>query len=268
MSLENVEGQESQTGSEGVTESTTPESNPSPQEQQGAQETAPQQKDTEKYVPYDRFQEVIAQKNQEAQLARELSNKYAQLEGRFQEIQARLTPKQEDALLVEMKKHNPEFASRFEQMTTKLAKFDELEKRLQSYDDRFQQGDMQSFKKDAVSTIQALHSENKVTPELVNLYNSQLDLRYRSGELKNIDDVRSAYKQVHDTYTKLIDGITRSTTQKYAQVKKEDTKAPTSQSKGKPAVAKGKDEWAKDPEAARAQIVKKYLASRSVEKDI
>lgn len=213
-------------------------------------------------VPYDRFQEVIAQKNQFAEQTKALQAQYDTLNRQIQEFQkGQLTPKQEDALVARLKGIDPEFGGRFEDLQKKLARLDELETKVTNFENK----QVQDSAKLAVTN---LHEQYKVPAEMRELYNALLIQAENTGKIRTVEDIPGYFKQVHENVTKMIDGVKRTERESYVAAKKGDAQLPTSQPKGKPAVQSSKQGFSKDPETARQEIVSRYLKTAKAASDI
>jgi hypothetical protein len=220
-----------------------------------ADPTQKQQTDNSKYVPYDRFQEVIAQKNELAAQAKQLQEQYTRLDSQIQQMnKGNLSKTQEDALISRLKGIDPEFGGRIEQMHSRLSQVDSLTQRLAS----FEQNQLRS---QAENAVKGLHEQYKVPENMRNFYRDALEAAENRGELKNVGEIPNVYKKVHDQFAAVIEATKRSERESYVKAKAPDSKLPTSQPKGKqPAPQQGnKAQYSKDPEEARAQLVARYL---------
>lgn len=259
--LENETGIESDVQAEPSSEvqETSPETSATE-----SQETAAKEQQPSENVPFHKHPRWIERDNElkaEREARTQLERRYAEMESRIKELSTPKPQAQEDILIKELKEIRPEFGERFEKLWTKLSSVDKMEQELQGLR-------QQQFLNQAVSTVTKLHTENKVSPELQELYNDQLDTMYRSGQLKSVEDISRAYKAVHDRYTKFIDGVKRAEREAYVSSKKQDASVPTSQPKGKAVPTSKGFEFSKNPEEAKAQLVKRILERKNSEKDI
>ena len=207
----------------------------------------------------------MEQKNQAIAQQKALEERYAAMEARMQQFsqQPKAQPQAEkNALLERLKGIDPEFAAMQEKLHNTLPTVEALQKELQTYK-------QDQIRNQAVQSINSLHESNKVSPEMREFINSQLDLAAMRGTLKDLSEIPNAYKNVHEQYKKFEDGIRRAERESYVTAKKVDSKTPTSQPKGAPASpAPKKTEFSKDPELARQQIVSRYLKTAKAEADL
>lgn len=271
MTYEN-EFEEVESSSEsGANEGASPEpEKESTSEASGQEAPAKQQQDSDeaKELPFHehpRFKELIEQKNQAQATQKALEERYYQLQAQLNHMsQQPKTPveAQKDELLEHLKTIDPRFAARFEQLTKTLPTVEALQQKIENYE-------RQQVRTQAVNSVNSLHEQNKVSPELRQFINSQLDLMAMQGQLKSLEDVPTAYNRVHGDYKKFIEGIERTTRESYVTAKKADAKTPTSQPKGKP-VSNGSQKltFSKDPEVAKQQIVSRYLKNSKAAQDI
>lgn len=237
----------------------------------GAEGTAAQPNQEAANTPFHehpRFKELVEQKNQALASQKALEERYQAMERQMQQFQqSQSQPKsqaqaEKDALIERLKGIDPEFATRMEQMSNALPQVEQMQKQFQEYQ-------AEQVRVQAVSSVNSLHEQNKVSPEMKEIINSQLDLMAMQGQLKDLKDIPTAYKQIHEKYSKFVDSIKRSERESYVTAKKVDAKTPTSQPKGAPASpASKKPSFSKDPEVARQQIVSRYLKSSKAEADL
>lgn len=229
-----------------------------------SQETAKTEQQPSENVPFHKHPRWIERDNElkaEREARTQLERRYAEMESRIKELSTPKPQTQEDLLIKDLKEIRPEFGERFEKLWTKLSSVEKMEQELQGMR-------QQQFMNQAVSTVSKLHADNKVSPELQELYNEQLDSRYRAGQLKSVDDVAKAYKEVHDRYSKFLDSVRRSEREAYSSSKKQDAAVPTSQPKGKAVPTAKGFEFSKDPGEAKAQLVRRIMETSKTEKDI
>ena len=234
------------------------ESEVSSEPSQAEQKTSasPQEASTDsKDMPFHehpRFKELIEQKNKYAEGYKSLEAKYADMEKRMAEMSKPSVSKQEDALIAELKRINPEFGERFAKLDASQAKLAELE-------DRWSKMESERTREGAVSTVNSLHSENKVSPEMQELYNEQLEALYARDPNNFLKDIKSSYRMVHERMSKVLDGIKRTERESYVQDKKADAKAPTAPARGKAVNPSKPSDFAQDPAAARQQLIQRVL---------
>lgn len=183
-----------------------------------------------------------------------LEQRYSQLESQIKSLsepKAPAAPDKRAAMIERLKGIDPEFA----EFISELAPREDV-KQVQ---ERYQQMEQQAFVQRAVGTIKELHTKNNVSPELQARYEKELDIAYRTGQIRNMDDVQKTYKAVHEDYSKMLESIKRAERESYVAAKKADTKLPSSQPKGKAAPNAAKGEWSKDPAEARNQLISQVL---------
>jgi hypothetical protein len=200
-----------------------------------------------------RFRELVEQKNKYADSYKSLESKYAEMEKRLNEM-TKATPskKEEDALIARLKGVDPEFGERFAKLDATQQELAELKAwRSQMEGDRVREG--------AVNTIQSLHGQNKVSSEMQELYNEQLEALYARNPQGFLKDINASYKAVHERMSKVMEGIKRAERESYVQGKKADVKAPTAATKGKAVNPAKASDYSNDPALARQQLVQRVL---------
>lgn len=213
---------------------------------------------TEKYVPYERFQEVIQLKNEfakkEESLARELKELRDQINRRPEPTEAQV--KKENALIGRLKGIDPEFGTWAEQQETLKGQLDEL-KQWKA------EAEQERLRSQADNTFEKLHTEHKVPKEIQEFYKAsviqEVQKIERSGKALSMSDLPRVYKSVHDNFTKFFELQKRANIANYASEKKADATVPAAK-KGvaaKPTTAK--PSYSRDPEEAKAQIVSRAL---------
>lgn len=251
-------------------DSSSQESSESNETGETTQVAAPQQPDTTPFHEHPRFKELVEQKNQALASQRELADKYATMERQLKDLS---TPKpqtqaEKDELIEDIRKVDPRLAERLEKFSKYGNSVEQLQARLEAYEKQQVQTQQQQVVQSAVAKINQLHETNKVSPEIKTFINNEIDRLYMSGALKELSQVDTVYKTVHDQYTKFVDSIKRSERESYVKAKTPDSKVPASQPKGEPAKsAPKKPSFSKDPEQAKAQIVSRYLKMKAAEKD-
>lgn len=220
------------------------------------------QDSTTPFHEHPRFKELVEQKNSALAAQKQYEQRIAQMETQLKSFSdGQLSKKQEDALISRLKGIDPEFGERIEKFNSALPSIEALQNKIQAME-------KQQFQEKAVSQVTSLHNEYKVSKEMQEFYNAQLILAEQNGKIKGLDDIASNYKQIHETFSKLLDSVKRTERESYAKAKKEDVKAPTSQPKGKPALPTKEHKFSKDKEAARAEVVSRYLKMSAQENDI
>lgn len=238
----------------GQVESGESQASSEPSEPVESKEAAPAAKqESDQNTPFHehpRFKELVEQKNAERSQREALEAKLAQFEERFTKMSQ--PAKQEDPLIARLKQIDPEFGERFEKLNASQQELAELREWRQNYESS-------QIREKAVSSVQTLHSENKVTPELKSLIESDLIALDSQGKLRGLADIPAAYKASLEKYTRLIDGIRRSEREGYVKAKSQDASSPTSQPKGKAAPNASNSKFQGNREDARAQLIKSVL---------
>ncbi len=215
----------------------------------------------EKYVPYDRFQEVINQKNEHARQFEEQRQRYAELEQRmnqFQESQKPKTPSKEQALIDRLKGIDPEFGSWAEQQeAAKQASQRQLEQMIQAQTQYQQQVALEQMRTQANSTLEQLHQQYKIPAD-------QKDVRETIRQLiqsacitdpnaakLTVQDLPRFYKEAHakvEAYRRYIIG-------EYGKAKKQDASLPQNSRGPAPKSTKKPQTFSKDREEALNEVV-------------
>lgn len=208
--------------------------------------------DSTPFHEHPRFRELVEQKNKYAESYKTLEQQYKQMAKQLEELNSRMSPKkEEDPLVARLKGIDPEFGERFEKLSS-------TEKELAELRQWREQMEMDRIRTSAVNTVSQLHTQNKVPAELQEFYNEQLEAMYARNPQAFLSDINSAYKTVHDRVSKILESRDRATRESYVSAKKADSKAPSSQPKGKP-VNTGQEELSSDPEVARKQVISRVL---------
>lgn len=257
--------EEMETGAVENTDAVEPSSE-APSEPEGGTEvkaSAPKQEDQTPFHEHPRFKELVEQKNSALAQQKVLEQKLAQLEARFSQPQVPQAPSKEqtefEALIQDLKGIDPRLASVLESNAKAAKMAEELQKRLEGFEKTSAEKERQAQIQTAVSKINQLHESNKLSPEVRQLINNNLDLMYMQGKL-NLSNLEAEYKNALDLHNKFIESIKRAERESYVADKKKDAAVPTSQPKGKPATqAPKKPTYSKDPETARQQLVQEYL---------
>lgn len=222
--------------------------------QQGTQAEPAQESKQESQVPFHehpRFKELVEQKNRYAEEAKSTAQRLAELEKR---LSSQSQPKpQENPLLSRLKGIDPEFGDFMEKMYHDAQKVRELESWKA-------QKEGEELRTRAIGEMRKLHDEHKVPANLRDLYQSQIELAAMRDPNLGLKDLPGLYKQVHDTYSKLLDEAKRAERESYVSAKKTDSKVPTSQPKGT-TVKPGKPEAKSDPYTRKQNMVKDILDS-------
>lgn len=238
------------------------------QPEQQEQQQAPAVEQKEENVPFHmhpRFKELVEQKNEFSRRYQDLERRLQDQEQRYQrqleEMNKRAQPvtETENPVIKRLKGIDPEFADYIKSLEERASRSDKLE----DYDRKFQELETRQFTEKAVSKIQTLHSANKVSPELQDAYNREIDSLWQSGKVKTLEDIENAYKASHEKWTKVLDGIKRTERESYVASKKTDAQKPAAQPKGKPAQAP-KSEGPLDKASVIAEIMKLNRAQKDI----
>lgn len=218
--------------------------------------------DAEKYVPYDRFQEIIQQKNESSKQFEELSKRYRELEGKFNEFSKKPEPQTEDSFVQALKGINPEWAKSYQEVLGLKGLKKELEE-LKSWKSMSEQERNRSL---AVSTLEKLQTEHKVDKFWHDNYIARLkDIDSRSP--LSLDQLPSVYKKIHDEAMSYLEGQKRNALGQYTTAKKADASIPAAKKGEAPKAAPKKFEYSKDREEAMAQVVKRALDQSKAHRD-
>lgn len=222
----------------------TPETSSAAPKESSTPEGQQTKTQTETSVPYDRFKEVIEQKNEYAKSVQDLQARLDALEKQAKPV----TPAQEDALLKELKAVNPEFAARFEKMQTATSRLEQLES-------DWKASQANQTKEMVTSQLTRLHDDAKVPKELRDFYESQITKIATGNPKLGIKDLPAVYKEVHDRMSKFLDQRDREKTASYVEGKKKDASVPATSKGQKTDNAPKKAEWSKDESTRRQQLV-------------
>lgn len=205
-----------------------------------------QSKPQEQYVPYDRFKELIDQKNDFVKRLEEQDKRYRDLEARMQPAQpkeAQIDPKK---VLERLKGIDPEFAQYNEYLMSQL-------EQAKAFQESSRQ---QQYMSSAQSIVSKLQSDLKVDPALHQSYLHQIPNNIP------LDKIESSYKSLHEGMNKYIETVKRQALADYTKAKTTDAKVPGAQrGNAAPKTAQGKFQYSKDPEEARSQMVKRITQS-------
>lgn len=199
-----------------------------------------------------RWKEVMEERNAERQRATALEQQIAAMQRQLQES---LKPKtvEQDPMYERLKGIDPEFADYMKGLKTRAEKAEALEARLEQFEQN-------QFATSAKATFSELNTKNNVSPELASLYEQQLEAAYSRGEFKDVNGMRQAYDRIHSGFSKLLEAREREALAKYTETKKQASKTPSSQPKGRAPTSNQKVEFSKNPLEARAQLGKLIAA--------
>jgi hypothetical protein len=220
---------------------------------QSAEQQPKPDSDSTPFHEHPRFKELVEQKNKYADSYKQLENRYAEMEKQLRTLSERTKPQEtQDQLIARLKGIDPEFGERFE-------KLDATQKELAELRSWRQQVEAEQTRTQAVNTVMTLHSQNKVPDDLQQLYNEQLEAMYARDPKNFVRDIQGAYKHVHERMSKLLDSVKRQERESYVSNKSQDAKVPTSQPKGKSVNHSKPEEYSKNPDEAKAQLVRRII---------
>lgn len=254
--LEN-EGTEIESTQSDVTEDSSSESQI--ESQSAAQESKPEAKELP-FHEHPRWKEVMEERNAERQRAQALEQRIAEMQRQFMDAQ-KPKAQESDPMYDRLKGIDPEFADYLKEVRSQAS----LAKQLQ---DELTNMKQEQFVNSALGKFDELTKANNVSPELANLYKSNIDLMYREGKIKTLGDLEKAYTELHGNTSKFLQAQERSIIEKYTSSKKQDAKAPTAQSKGRAPSQAKPVEFSKNPQEARAQLIKNVASAMKAGRDI
>lgn len=244
------------------------ESSPAPEStnsEPAVAETAAPKVEQEKYVPYDRFKELVDQKN-------EFSKKFEDTEKRLKEFQSRFEkqdevakgPSKEEQLIARLKGIDPEFAELIANQVSKTSKFDSLEKRLADYEQKEVIRQQEAVRNQAVSTLEKLKADNKVDNDLHDLFVAKIVQLGNSDPRLGIQDLPRIYKEMNDKMSKYLDGVKRSSLSQYTDAKKTDSKITSSAKAKAPATTQPKPKSVAEARTSmRNEVLEALRASKN-----
>lgn len=224
----------------------------------------------EKQMPFHehpRFKEVIEQKNQFKQQVELAERRIQDMERRFAEMtkqQEAARPKPQDALMERLKGIDPDFAERF----GKLSEVDTMKQDLQEFKQWKEEQAHQAVRMEARNTMERLFTDNNVSKELRGIYEDRISAAASRNPNLGVNDLPNVFKGIHEEMSKLLETTKRETTKNYVANKQQAAAKPSTQPKGKAAQAVNKQQFSKDPQQARAELVKQILEQSRAEKDI
>lgn len=242
----------------------TPETSSESQDdaQTGQQAAAPQAKEPP-FHEHPRWIERQNELNAERQARVQLEQRMAEMQRKFEEAQ-------------KPKDTRPDF----NEVRTKMAE------RLKGIDPEFQsymslleeqslsaKQELQAFREEqfvnrAVSRFEELNKANGVSAELAPMYRAQLDLAYREGKIRTLEDLEKTYKAIHEPIHGLLTAREKQAIEKYTTEKKKAAAVPSAQPKGRaPANGQGPQTF-KNEQERRSALIKEVAqglrASREV----
>ena len=201
-----------------------------------------------------RFKELIEERNQWKSQFSDIQRKMQEYEERFKANEPKeVTP--EMKMVEELKQIRPEFGQLIENMLNKMSKVEHLES-------DWQRQQSESASRNVTTQLNTLHEQAKVPAELRETYRLHIKALADANPKLGLQDLPQLHKQVHDQYSKFIDGIRRSERESYLKSKKADAALPQTQPKG-PAAKPGSkpQEFSSDPDKARKELVSRIMQS-------
>jgi hypothetical protein len=231
------------------------ESSPATESKETGEASASQTKE-QQYVPYDRFKELVEQKNQ-------FSKRFEDTDRALKELQAKLeanrTPaEKKEAEFIKWSKDKglePEFLKWAQEQEATRQELNELKQWREQYT-------AQSYLNAARSQVEALKNELKVDPVLHNAYLAQIP------HGTPLDQIAEKYKAQHEVMGKFLEAQKRAALSEYTSAKKTDSKVPGSQKGQTPKASTNKSGFSKDPEEARLQLRKHMVDAMRSGRDI
>lgn len=234
------------------------------QESSAPEKSSETKTSSEKSVPYERFQEIIQQKNEFLKRFEESDRRYQELQSKFAEF-SKPKPEvpKENPLLARLKSVDPEFGKWAEEQEARASKLAELEQWKAT-------AEQNRLRDEVVNTVEKLHMEHKVSNEDKEIYNSLLRQTATSieatGRMLSPKDLPGLYKQVHELISKRDEARERARLASYTTTKKADSSTPTSKKGSEPKKQAKQEQLSRDPEERRAQIVKRALEQHRADK--
>lgn len=223
------------------------------------QSSAPKQTEVP-FHEHPRWKEVMNERNEFSNQLRESERRYEDLRRELEGLKPK-APTPDGRLLDRLKGLDPEFGAFMEQQYNSRAA---LEKELAEHKSWRSQQEINQLNSQIKSSLDKLHTENKVPDQLKKFYESALESAAKQNPRLTLNDLPSIYKNVHNELNSYIESVKRDALASYSQEKKVDAKIPSAP-KGlspKPSQA-SKPEFSRNKEEALQQIVKRVAGLRS-----
>lgn len=243
------------------TESPAPEQTQTEAQPDSQKATPEQAEQQQKFVPYERFQELVHDRQERDTKLKAYEERIAQME-KFQSEMSRINQpaKEVNPFVAKLREIDPKYAEYIESLEGRTSKVENLERELQAMRN-------ESLRNQYNSMVDNLHESNKVPEALRPFIKETLDAKALSGQIVTLKDVNEAYKSEFDKYAKLLETTKRETTKSYAADKSKDSNTPSSQPKGK--AAGGKDPKATgNREEQLSQIAKAAVLKARAEREL
>lgn len=231
------------------------------QPEQNAQAAAPKTQEAP-FHEHPRWKEVMAERNAEREASAQLKAELAEMRRQIQESQK---PKDSRPDFQELR---TKMSKRFEGIDPETqAYFSSLEEQALSAKEELRQFREEQFVNRAVSRFDELNKTNAVPTELVGVYKAQLDLAYREGKIRNMEDLEKIYRTIHEPISKLLSDREKASIEKYTTEKKKTATQPATQPKGKAAApGQGPRTFANEQDR-RAAMIKEAVTELRASRD-
>lgn len=249
---------------ESTTSDVTPDSPSESQNDAQPEQQAAAPKQEEQRIPYERFQEMVAKRQEAEARMQQYEQRMADMERQFKASQQ---PK--------------DTRPNFDEVRTKMAeRLKGIDPEFQSYMGLLEEQALSSkqelaryreeqFVERAVSKFDELNKANNVPQELAPVIRAQLDEMYRQGKIRNLGDLESAYKSIHEPLNKLLEERERSALAKYTTEKKAAATKPAAQPKGRQAApGQAQQKGPTDARSRRSSIIADVLAQTRASKEV
>lgn len=246
-----------------------------PQESSQEQESAPAEKPEAEAQPneseralnfgnlneHPRFKELIEQKNQYAAQMQQYERALQQMQAKLGEFETAKQPKKADPLLDRLKGIDPEFGSKFEELT-------KAQEEIKQFKEWKAQQETERVKEQYNSGLDKLLAESKVSADQRELYDAMIRTAATNDPRIGLQDLPAVFKSVHEKVSGFIKSQERAAKASYVVDKAKDSKVPTAQPKGKVPGQPTKAKLPMDREEALAQIARNAVRSLKADSDI
>lgn len=219
-----------------------------------------------KEVPFHehpRWKEVMEERNSERQARAQLEQRLAEMQRQLQES---MKPKSDKPDFNEvrtkmgerLKGIDPEFQSYMSM----------LEEQAMSAKQELQAFREEQFVNRAVSRFEELTKKDSVPQEMAGLYRAQLDLAYREGKIRSLEDLENTYKSIHEPLSKMIETREKAYLEKYAAEKKSASAKPATQPKGRAAAPSQAPKTFANDQERRASLIKEAVTQLRASREV
>lgn len=204
----------------------------------------------------------MEERNAERQARAQLEQRLAEMQRQFQEAQ-------------KPKDSRPDFNEVRTKMGERLKTIDPefhsymsmLEEQAMSAKQELQAFREEQFVNRAVSRFDELTKTDKVPAELAAMYRAQLDIAYREGKIRSLEDLEKTYKQIHDPVSKLLESQRKAGVDQYTTEKKKTASQPAAQPKGK-AATPGQGQKPMTSQDRRQALIKEAVTQLRASKEV